>query len=217
MQARRGSLQSWNFVLVISAFALTILGTFLTRSGTIASVHSFTQSAIGPVLLGFLFLVLVGSFSLFAWRSPTLEPSPPLDHLVSREGGFLVNNLLLTVYAFVVVTGTLYPIVVEALSGDRVSVGEPFFNRIAVPLSFGLLLMMGIGPLLAWRRAGSHRGLPIGSGFRSAIALLAGLVATVAASRLGYVVLAVVLSTFVIAATVTLLWERAAHERGGAR
>ncbi|HJR87972.1 MAG TPA: cytochrome c biogenesis protein CcsA, partial [Acidimicrobiia bacterium] len=137
VQARRGALQSWNFVLVISAFALTILGTFLTRSGTIASVHSFTQSAIGPVLLGFLFLVLVGSFSLFAARSHLVGDAPRLESLLSREGGFLVNNLLLTVYAFVVLTGTLYPILVEATSGARVSVGEPFFNRMAVPLAFG--------------------------------------------------------------------------------
>ncbi len=158
VQMRRGALQAWNFVLVITAFALTILGTFLTRSGTIASVHSFTQSAIGPVLLGFLFVVLAGSFGLFAARSHLVAESPRLDSLVSREGSFLLNNLLLTIYAFIVVTGTLYPIVVEALSGDRVSVGEPFFNRLAVPLSFGLLLAMGVGPLVPWKDADLRSG-----------------------------------------------------------
>jgi cytochrome c-type biogenesis protein CcmF len=210
VQARRGALQSWNFVLVIGAFALTILGTFLTRSGTIASVHSFTQSAIGPVLLGFLFVVLVGSFSLFAARSHLVGDSPRLDHLLSREGSFLVNNLLLTVYAFVVVTGTLYPIFVEAISGARVSVGEPFFNRMAVPLTFGLLLAMGVGPMLPWRRA---EPLNVADRLRVplAVALVAGFVTVVTASRLGYVVIAVVLGTFVVSANISLLLERSAR------
>ncbi|MGH8925397.1 MAG: heme lyase CcmF/NrfE family subunit [Acidimicrobiia bacterium] len=210
VQARRGALQSWNFVLVIGAFALTILGTFLTRSGTIASVHSFTQSAIGPVLLGFLFLVLVGSFSLFAARSHLVSDSPRLDRLLSREGGFLVNNLLLTIYAFVVVIGTLYPILVEAVSGARVSVGEPFFNRMAVPLTFGLLIAMGVGPMLPWRRAeplnvSDRLRVPI------AVALVGGFVTVLTTSRLGYVIIAVVIGTFVVAANVSLLLERSAR------
>ncbi|MBA3362143.1 MAG: heme lyase CcmF/NrfE family subunit [Acidimicrobiia bacterium] len=209
VQLRRQALQSWNFVLVITAFALTILGTFLTRSGTVASVHSFTQSAIGPVLLGFLFLVLVGSLTLFAARVPMLDRAARLETLVSREGGFLLNNLLLCVYAFVVVAGTLYPIVLEAVTGARVSVGEPFFNRLAVPLSFGLLLAMGVGPLLPWRQAdpvavADRLRLPVG------IALFTGLIAAVTISRLGYVVLAVVIGTYVIAVAVTNLVERSA-------
>jgi cytochrome c-type biogenesis protein CcmF len=217
VQMRRGALQAWNFVLVNTAFALTILGTFLTRSGTVASVHSFTQSAIGPVLLGFLFVVLAGSFGLFATRSHLVAESPRLDSLFSREGSFLLNNLLLTIYAFIVVTGTLYPIVVEALSGDRVSVGEPFFNRLAVPLSFGLLLAMGVGPLVPWRDAdpgvlAARLRLPL------QIGLLAGAVTVITTSRIGYVVAAVVLGVFVIASAVSLLIERAGHAaraRGG--
>jgi cytochrome c-type biogenesis protein CcmF len=216
VQIKRGALQAWNFVLVIAAFSLTILGTFLTRSGTIASVHSFTQSAIGPVLLGFLFLVLAGSFSLLASRSHLVADSPRLTSLLSREGGFLLNNLLLTVYAFVVVIGTLYPILVEALSGDRVSVGEPFFNRLAVPLSFGLLLAMGVGPLTPWKEAdprllADRLRLPLQLG------LLAGVVTVLTTSRLGYVVLAVVLGVFVVAAIISLLIDRsrrAARARG---
>jgi cytochrome c-type biogenesis protein CcmF len=217
VQMRRGALQAWNFVLVITAFALTILGTFLTRSGTIASVHSFTQSAIGPVLLGFLFVVLAGSFGLFAARSHLVAESPRLDSLVSREGSFLLNNLLLTIYAFIVVTGTLYPIVVEALSGDRVSVGEPFFNRLAVPLSFGLLLAMGVGPLVPWKDAdlrvvAGRLRLPL------QIGLLAGAVTVITTSRITYVVAAVVLGVFIIASAISLLIERAGHAaraRGG--
>lgn len=153
VQARRGMLQSWNFVLVITAFALTILGTFLTRSGVIVSVHSFSQSAIGPALLGFLLVVLLGSLGLFAVRAQTIASSPRLDALNSREGVFLLNNLLLTVFAFMVLTGTLYPLFVEAFSDSTVGVGRPFFDRMAIPLSFLLLLAMGIGPIAPYRVA----------------------------------------------------------------
>ncbi|MEE8406679.1 MAG: cytochrome c biogenesis protein CcsA, partial [Acidimicrobiia bacterium] len=125
VQQRRNMLQAWNFVLVISAFSLTILGTFLTRSGTINSVHSFTQSAIGPALLGFLVLVLVGSFTLFSTRAHLVASSQRIESFVSREGTFLINNLLLSVYAFVVLIGTTYPLILEAFTGTQVGVGEP--------------------------------------------------------------------------------------------
>ena len=156
VQARRGMLQAWNFVLVIATFAATILGTFLTRSGVITSVHSFTQSPIGPALLWFLMVVLVASFGLFAARAHVVASSPRLDSLASREGVFLLNNLLLTVFAFVVLTGTLYPMFVEAFSGSQVGVGRPFFDRLAVPLAFGLLLAMGVGPITPYRAAKSE-------------------------------------------------------------
>jgi cytochrome c-type biogenesis protein CcmF len=119
----------------------------------ITSVHSFTQSAVGPVLLWFLMVVLVASFGLFAVRVNVVASSPRLDSLASREGVFLVNNLLLTVFAFVVLVGTLYPIFVEAFTGDQVGVGPPFFNRMAIPISFALLLAMGIGPVTPYRKA----------------------------------------------------------------
>jgi cytochrome c-type biogenesis protein CcmF len=208
VQQRRGMLQAWNFVLVISAFALTILGTFLTRSGTIQSVHSFTQSAIGPILLGFLVLVLAGSFALFATRSHLVSSAPRLDTFVSREGSFLANNLLLTVFALVVLVGTVYPLVLEAFTGTRVGVGEPFYNSLAVPLSFGLLLMMGLGPVTPWRHASPRL---VWSRIRGPlqVALAAGVVAALTASRLGWVVLAVVASTFVIGVLVRHLLEQA--------
>ncbi len=208
VQARRGSLQAWNFVLVISTFSLTILGTFLTRSGVVASVHSFTQSPLGPILLGFLLLVLAGSFWLFATRSDLITGAPRLDSLLSREGGFLLNNLLLTVYAFVVLTGTLYPMVVEALSGDRVSVGPPFFNRMAVPLSFALLLAMGVGPLTAWKRTDPGR-LTESLRIPAQVALAIGVLVAITITRIGYPVAAVVAGTFVIAASGSLLVTRA--------
>jgi cytochrome c-type biogenesis protein CcmF len=206
VQQRRGMLQAWNFVLVISAFALTILGTFLTRSGTINSVHSFTQSAIGPALLGFLVLVLVGSFTLFATRSHLVASSPRIETFVSREGTFLINNLLLTVYAFVVLIGTTYPLLLEAFTGTQVGVGEPFFNRLAVPLSFMLLLTMGFGPVTPWR--GAAPGL-LWRRLRwpTIVALASGLVVALTVTRVAWVVIAIVLGVFVTAAILGLLLE----------
>ena len=153
VQVRRGVLQSWNYVLVIGTFAATILGTFLTRSGIIASVHSFTQSSIGPVLLAFLALVLISSLTLFSARVHLVGSPPRLDSLASREGAFLLNNLLLAVFAFVVLAGTLFPLGVEAFQGDTVGVGRPFFDRWAVPLAYCLLLAMGVGPVTPFRVA----------------------------------------------------------------
>ena len=213
VQQRRGMLQAWNFVLVISAFSLTILGTFLTRSGTINSVHSFTQSAIGPALLGFLVLVLVGSFALFTMRAHLVASSPRIENFVSREGLFLVNNLLLAVFAFIVLIGTTYPLLVEAFTGTQVGVGEPFFNRLAVPLSFLILLVMGFGPVTPWR------GAPPGLLWRrlrwpTLLALATGVITAALVTRLGWVVLAVVLGTFVATAIVGLLIEMAGNRSG---
>ncbi len=207
VQQRRGMLQAWNFILVISTFALTILGTFLTRSGTINSVHSFTQSAIGPALLGFLVLVLVGSFVLFSTRSDLVASSPRLESFVSREGTFLANNLLLSVYAFVVLIGTTYPLILEAFTGTQVGVGEPFFNRLAVPLTFLLLLVMGFGPITPWRT--TEKGL-IWRRTRTpaTVALVAGLLTALLVTRNGWVVLAITLATFVLGTIVGLLFEQ---------
>jgi cytochrome c-type biogenesis protein CcmF len=207
VQQRRGMLQAWNFVLVISTFSLTILGTFLTRSGTINSVHSFTQSAIGPALLGFLVLVLVGSFTLFATRADLVASSPRIESMVSREGTFLANNLLLSVYAFIVLIGTTYPLVLEAFTGTQVGVGEPFFNRLAVPLSFMLLLVMGFGPITPWRSA--EPGL-LWARTRAPIivALAAGLLTALTITRNGWVVLAITLGMFVVGTMTGLLFEQ---------
>jgi cytochrome c-type biogenesis protein CcmF len=207
VQQRRNMLQAWNFVLIISVFSLTILGTFLTRSGTINSVHSFTQSAIGPTLLGFLALILVGSFTLFASRSHLVSSAPRIDSFVSREGSFLANNLLLTLYAFVVLIGTTYPLLVEAFTGTQVGVGGPFYNRLAVPLSFALLLVMGFGPVTPW---GSPAPGIIWQRTRtpSLIAMAAGLMVALFVTRVGWVVLAVVLATFVTGSILGLLFEQ---------
>lgn len=208
VQQRRGMLQAWNFILVISTFSLTILGTFITRSGTINSVHSFTQSAIGPVLLGFLVLTLVGSFVLFSTRAHLVSSSPRLDSFVSREGTFLANNLLLTVYAFVVLIGTIYPLILEAFTGIQVGVGEPFFNRLAVPLSFALLLVMGFGPITPWQ--GANPGLIWRRTRNPAVAAVAaGLGTALAVTRNGWVVLSITLGVFVVGTIVGLAFEQA--------
>lgn len=208
VQQRRGMLQAWNFVLVIAAFSLTILGTFLTRSGTINSVHSFTQSAIGPAILGFLVLVVVASFTLFAARAHLAATAPRIESFASREGTFLANNLLLTVYGFVVLVGTTYPLIVEAFTGTLLGVGRPFFDRLAVPLSFMLLLVMGVGPVTPW---GSPRPGIIWERTRvpAVVALAAGLATALAITRIGWVVVAVTLGVFVIGAIARLLLEQA--------
>ncbi|MGB8362077.1 MAG: heme lyase CcmF/NrfE family subunit [Acidimicrobiia bacterium] len=208
VQERRGMLQAWNFVLVIATFALTILGTFLTRSGVILSVHSFSQSAIGPVLLWFLLVVLVVSFGLLAMRSSVVSSAPRLDSLVSREGAFLLNNLLLSVFAIVVLIGTLYPMFVEAFSGDRVGVGRPFFDRMAIPICFTLLLAMGIGPVTPYRAARpsviwERIRLP----FR--LALGVGALAVILSYRSPFLLLGILTSSFVIFVIVVNLYRTA--------
>ncbi|HEY5889118.1 MAG TPA: heme lyase CcmF/NrfE family subunit [Acidimicrobiia bacterium] len=208
VQQRRNMLQAWNFVLVISMFSLTILGTFLTRSGTINSVHSFTQSAIGPALLGFLALVLVGSFSLFATRSHLVSSAPRMRSLVSREGAFLANNLILTLYAFVVLVGTTYPLILEAFTGTQVGVGGPFYNRLALPLTFTLLLVMGIGPITPW---GSAEPALLWRRLRLPLmaALISGVAVALVITRNGWVVLACVMGTYVVSTLFGLLVEQA--------
>lgn len=153
VQKRRATLRLWNLVLAIATFVLVVFGTFLTRSGVIASVHAFSQSTIGPILLGYLLLVLLAVGALFVWRADRLRDEDALLATVSRETAFLGNNLLLAGLAFTILLGTVFPLLVEAASGDRISVGAPYFNRMAVPLALLLVLLMGIGPLLPWGRA----------------------------------------------------------------
>ncbi|HZJ47715.1 MAG TPA: cytochrome c-type biogenesis CcmF C-terminal domain-containing protein, partial [Acidimicrobiia bacterium] len=153
VQRRRSMLQAWNYMLVITAFALTIFGTFLTRSGVIASVHAFSLSPVGPALLIFLGIVLLGSFGLLAVRANVVASSPRLDSLISREGFILLNSLLMTLFGFTVLFGTMYPLLVEAFTGREVSVGQPFFDRVTVPIAFLLLLAIGVGSTAPWRVA----------------------------------------------------------------
>jgi cytochrome c-type biogenesis protein CcmF len=153
VQERRGMLRVWNLSLVIATFCLTILGTFLTRSGVIDSVHSFTQSSIGPALLGFFGLVVVVGLGLIAWRGDRLRSPGSIDSPFSRESAFLLNNLLFAGFAFVVLTGTVFPLLVEALQNKQMTVGAPYFDRMTIPIGIGLLFLMAVAPALPWRAA----------------------------------------------------------------
>jgi cytochrome c-type biogenesis protein CcmF len=153
VQERRGMLRVWNLSLVIATFSLTILGTFLTRSGVLDSVHAFTTSAIGPVLLGFFGVVVAVGIGLIAWRGDALRSPGSIDSPVSREGAFLFNNLLFAAFAFVVLLGTVFPLISEALNGQRLSVGGPYFDRMTAPIGMALLFLMAVAPVLPWRKA----------------------------------------------------------------
>ncbi len=151
VQERRGMLRVWNLSLVVATFCLTILGTFITRSGVIDSVHSFTESPIGGWLLAFLAVVTIGSVLLIAWRGDRLRAPGRIDSPVSRESAFLVNNLLFAALAVVVLLGTVYPLLAEALQDRRLSVGEPYFDRMTTPIGVALLFLMAAAPALPWR------------------------------------------------------------------
>src|SRR5205809_83608 len=153
VQGKRGMLKKWNLALVIGAWLLSIFGTFLTRSGVIASVHSFTQSPVGYFFLAFLVAAAIASAIVYINRLPLLEAEATLESVVSREASFLFNNLLLIGLAFSVLWGTLYPTISEWVHGVKVTYGPPTFNFVNIPLGLVLLLLTGIGPLIAWRRA----------------------------------------------------------------
>jgi cytochrome c-type biogenesis protein CcmF len=150
---RRGILKGWTITLIQSTFLLVILGTFMTRSGVFNSVHSFTQSAIGPTILGFLAAALLFSVALLAFRIDKLEVEGNIEGASSREAMFLVNNLIFVLLTFTVLIGTVFPLVVEAMKGKQMSVGRPYFDSMTVPLGALLLFILGVGPALPWGRA----------------------------------------------------------------
>jgi cytochrome c-type biogenesis protein CcmF len=153
VQERRGMLRVWNLSLVTATFALTILGTFLTRSGVLDSVHSFTESGIGPLLLGFFAVIVVTVCGLLAWRGDALRSPGTIDSPVSREAAFLMNNLLFAAFAFVVLLGTVFPLIAEAINSTRLSIGRPYFDRMTAPIGLALLFLMAVAPALPWRKA----------------------------------------------------------------
>ena len=156
VQERRGMLRVWNLTLLVSTFALTILGTFLTRSGVIKSVHAFSNGTIGPYLLGFFGIIVVVSLGLIAWRGDRLRSPGAIDSPMSREGAFLANNVLFTVFAFVVLLGTVFPLIVEALQDRTIKVGAPYFQSLAIPFGIVLLFLMAVAPVLPWRKASTE-------------------------------------------------------------
>lgn len=196
VQEKRGMLRKWNVTLIIASFLLTILGTFITRSGIIASVHSFAQSPIGPWFVGFLILGITVSAYLVTTRLKDLKSEAVLESMVSREAAFLYNNLVLVGIAFSVLWGTLFPVISEAVRGDRITVGPPFFNTVNVPLGLLLLLLTGVGPLIAWRRA-SVSNLRRQFTVPAAGAVIVGGLLVAAGMRNGYALVSYVLAVFV--------------------
>ena len=200
VQKRRGMFRMWNMVLIIVAFTLAQLGMFINRGGPVPSVHSFAQSTMGWLFLFFMAFTLFGSLAAFIWRSGTLKSRENLDSMLSREAVFLMQNVLFLAVAFVTLWGTVFPIFSEAVEGSTVTVGQPFFNRVNGPLLLSLVLLMGVGPLLPWRRANVRtliRSLrfPVGVGVAVGIALSAAgisqLVAVVAFSTCATVVVGI--------------------------
>jgi cytochrome c-type biogenesis protein CcmF len=211
IQERRRMLKLWNIALVILTFGLTLFGTFLTRSGIIASVHAFTQGTIGILFLSFLAVVLLTALGLLAWRWDALRAQGELDSIVSRESAFLLNNVLLIAATFTVFFGTVFPLLSEAVRGVKVSVGAPFFNQVNVPLFLSLVFLMGAGPLIAWRRASPDNLrrnflLPVAAGLLAAAAFFA------LGVRSALAILALALTVFV-AATIAVDFARATRAR----
>jgi len=153
IQERRQMLKVWNLSLIMIAFSLTIFGTFLTRSGILSSIHAFSSGPVGTIFLAFLSFVLLASFGLLAYRADLLKAQPELDSMVSRESAFLLNNIVLLSALFTILLGTIFPLLSEALAGVQVSVGAPYFNSVTVPLFLCLVFLMGVGPMIAWRKA----------------------------------------------------------------
>jgi cytochrome c-type biogenesis protein CcmF len=201
VQERRGLLKLWNLNLIVSTFALTILGTFLTRSGVLSSVHAFGEGPIGAYFLVAIAIVLLLSFVLVAGNSDKLASDARLEGIRSRGTVFLIQNLAFTAFTFTVLVGTLFPIVAEAVRGVKVSVGEPFYNRMTLPLCMALLFLMGVGPVLPWKEADVaevKRKLTWPS-VGGILALAAGVVA---GARNGFALLAFAFAGFALVANV---------------
>jgi cytochrome c-type biogenesis protein CcmF len=174
IQEKRGMLKVWNMLLVILAFCLSIFGTFLTRSGVVSSIHSFTQSSIGPWFAGFISAITIGSLALVFSRLPLLRAKTRLESLMSREATFLYNNLLLVALCLTILWGVVWPLITEAIRGEPTTVAKPYYDFFLRVFGLPLLLLMGIGPLIAWRRA-SWRAVSQAFMLPAGIALAAGL------------------------------------------
>ena len=153
IQEKRGMMRVWNVVLVTLAFGLSLFGTFLTRSGVVNSIHSFAQGPIGAWFVAFIAVVVAFSLYLIFSRLPLLRSKTRLESLVSREATFLYNNLLLVAFCLTILWGVLSPIISEAVRGEQRTIGPAYYNFFFKSFGLPLLLLMGIGPLIAWRRA----------------------------------------------------------------
>ena len=217
VQERRGMLKVWNLSLVMLSFALAIFGTFEVRSGLISSVHSFAYSAIGGYFLAFLAIVIVFSIALFLFRLPKLRPEQEFDSVLSREGSFLLNNLLLVGVTFATLWGTLFPLISQAIRGQTLTVGPPFYEQVNGPILLILILAMGIGPLLAWRRT-STRSLWRNLGVPALAAALCAAILPLAGIRDIWANVAFAVCAFTAGAILYEVWRgvRVRHRHGEA-
>ena len=194
-------LKVWNLALIGMAFGLTLFGTFITRSGVISSVHSFTQSGLGPYFLAFLILATVLYTGLLLARVKELRTAAEFESYLSREAAFLFNNLMLVGIAFAVFWGTLFPVLSEAVRGVKITVGPPFFDKVNAPLALALIFLMGVGPLIAWRRS-SLDGLARTFAAPAIFGVVTGIAAFGVGLRQWYVLTAFSLAAFVLGAVV---------------
>ena len=207
IQEKRGMLKMWNVLLVMATFLLSIFATFLTRSGLIESVHSFAENTtIAFIFLGFLSALVLTSAGLVWWRRHAFKAESRLESFLSREAAFLVNNIVFISVMFAVLWGTTFPLISEGLLGQKIQVGPPFYNRVNVPLGLILLFLMGVGPVIAWRKATPRNlkrnfALPLGMGAAMGIALLIGGV------RHPYAILTFALATFTMTTIVVEFWK----------
>ena len=208
MQEKRGMMKVWNVWLVFITFLLCILGTFLTRSGVVSSVHAFANSAIGSWFVGFIVIILLVCFGAYFKNRDYLKSENQLDSIVSRESSFLFNNLILLVSCVAVLSGTLFPVFSEWFTGNRISVGAPFFNKVNIPIGLLLLFLTGVGPLLAWRKT-STESLKRNFGWPLGIGVVAGVIALAFGFRQFYSWICLILCVFV-ASTVLLEFYRGA-------
>jgi cytochrome c-type biogenesis protein CcmF len=208
MQEKRGMMKVWNVWLVFTTFMLCILGTMLTRSGVVSSVHAFAQSSIGGWFVGFLALIFTVCLVAYVKNRDYLKSENQLDSMVSRESSFLFNNLILLVSCVAVLSGTLFPVFSEWFSGSRISVGAPFFNKVNVPIGLLLLFLTGVGPLLAWRRT-STESLKRNFAWPLIMGLLSGLIVFLLGFREFYSLVCLMLCVFV-ASTISMEFFRGA-------
>ncbi|MFQ6046319.1 MAG: heme lyase CcmF/NrfE family subunit [Gemmatimonadales bacterium] len=212
IQEKKNMLKVWNVFLIVITFGLTLFGTFLTRSGILSSVHTFSEATLGPMFLGLIAAVLILSFGLMAKRMHLLRSKNELDSVISRESSFLMNNLLFLGATFAVFWGTVFPLISEAVRGVKITVGAPFFNQVNTPIFLALLGLTGICPLIAWRRASAanlRRNL-----LRPAlVGGLVGISLFAAGMRHVYALISFTISAFVIATIVSEFYRGARARR----
>jgi len=210
IQEKKNMLRLWNMILIMITFILTIFGTFLTRSGVMSSVHSFTQSPLGPFFLSFVIILLFVCTFFVIKNLSNLKSDKRIESVTSRESGFLFNNVIFVTLCFAVFWGTIFPVITEAIQGTKITVGPPFFNQVTIPIGLFLLFLTGVGPLLAWRKT-SIQNLKNNFTLPVIMALIASIVFLLLGFR-GYVVISLMLSVFV-SISISMEFKRGIYSR----